>query len=104
MEQTEIFDGDIVTNPPFKLASEFIIHGLELLPEGHKLCMFLKLQYLEGKSRRKIFELFPPKRIWVSTSRIQCGKNGVFSGSMIAYAWYIWEKGYKGETTLKWFN
>ena len=25
-------------------------------------------------------------------------------GSAVAYAWYIWEKGYKGETILKWFN
>ena len=20
------------------------------------------------------------------------------------YAWYVWEKGYKGKTTLRWFN
>ena len=25
-------------------------------------------------------------------------------GSAVAYAWYIWEKGYKGDTVLKWFN
>lgn len=103
-EQTEMFEGDIITNPPYKYAQEFIEHALELVPEGNKVCMFLKVQFLEGKRRRKLFEEHPPKRIWVSTSRIQCGKNGEFKGSMVAYAWYIWEKGYKGETTLKWFN
>lgn len=104
LQQTEVFPGDIVTNPPYKFAKEFIEKALELVPEGNKVCMFLKIQFMEGKTRRKLFEENPPKTIWVSSSRIQCGKNGVFKGSMVAYGWYIWEKGYKGQTTLKWFN
>ena len=103
-KQTEIFDGDIVTNPPYKYAQEFIEHALTLVPDGHKVCMFLKIQFLEGKNRRRLFDTQPPKRVWVSTSRIQCGKNGIFKGSMVAYEWYVWEKGYHGETVLKWFN
>ena len=65
---------------------------------------------MEGKSRRKLFEKYPPKTIWVSSSRIMCAKNGDFDemiaggGSAVAYAWYVWEKGYKGDTILKWFN
>ena len=102
--QTEMFDGDIITNPPYKYAQEFIEHALELVPDNHKVCMFLKVQFLEGKARRTLFEEQPPKTIWVSSSRIQCGRNGVFSGSMIAYAWYIWQKGYRGATEIKWFN
>lgn len=104
LTQTEIWNGDIVTNPPYKYAQEFVEHALELLEDGHKVCMFLKVQFLEGKSRREMYEKYPPKRIWISSSRIQCGKNGVFKGSMIAYAWYIWEKGYKGDPVIKWFN
>ena len=102
--QKDIFDGDIVTNPPYKYAQEFIEHALTLVPDGHKVCMFLKIQFLEGKTRRKLFDTQPPKRVWVSSSRIQCGRNGIFQGSMIAYAWYVWEKGYQGDTVLKWFN
>lgn len=43
-------------------------------------------------------------------SRIQCAKNGEFDkmkeggGSAVAYAWYVWEKGYKGNTIIKWIN
>lgn len=103
-EQNEIFDGDIVTNPPYKYAHEYIVHALQLLPEGHKLCLFLKVQFLEGKTRKSLFTHMPPARVWISSSRIKCGKNGVFQESMIAYAWYVWEKGYKGDTILKWFN
>ncbi len=28
-------------------------------------------------------------------------KTYKFNGA-VAYAWYIWEKGYKGETILRW--
>lgn len=104
LKQTEIWHGDIVTNPPYKYAKEFIEHALSLVEEGNKVCMFLKVQFLEGKTRRKMFEKYPPKTVYVSSSRIKCGKNGEFKESMVAYAWYVWEKGYTGETTVKWFN
>ena len=104
-QQTDMWDGDIVTNPPYKYAKEFIEHALELVSDGQKVCMFLKVQFLESKVRRKLFEDNPPKTIWVSSSRIHCGRNGVFTESnMIAYAWFVWEKGYHGDTILKWFN
>lgn len=52
----------------------------------------------------------PPYRIYISSSRINCAKNGNFEGlrdtggSAVAYAWYVWKKGFTGDTTLKWFN
>lgn len=106
----ETWAGDIVTNPPYKFATEFVRKAMETVEEGHKVCMFLKLQFLEGKSRRQLFDMYRPRRIWVSSSRINCAKNGDFTGqrisggSAICYAWFIWEKGYHGETTIKWFN
>ena len=53
---TKQFDGDIITNPPYKFAKEFVEKGLELVPEGRRVFMFLKLQFLEGKTRRKLFD------------------------------------------------
>lgn len=97
--------GDIVTNPPYSLALQFVEHALDIVDEGCKVAMFLKLTFAEGKQRRSLFEKKTPVRVWVSSSRLECGKNGVFgAGSAVAYAWWIWEKGYDGETTLKWFN
>lgn len=106
----EKWDGDIITNPPYKYASDFIYKALDLVEDGHKVCMFLKVQFLEGKERKKLYEKYPPKVIYVSSSRILCAKNGEFQkmiesgGSAMAYAWFIWEKGYKGDTILKWIN
>lgn len=109
-EGIEKFNGDIITNPPYKYAKEFCERAIKLVPLGNKVAMFLKLQFLEGKSRRELFEKYPPKRIWVSSSRLLCAKNAEFErmkeggGSAVAYAWFIWEKGYKGKTTISWFN
>lgn len=69
--------------------------------------MFLKILFLEGKERKQLFQTNPPKVVYVSSSRITCAKNGdfnKFTSGALAYAWYIWEKGYKGDTIIKWFN
>jgi hypothetical protein len=102
--------GDIITNPPYKYAQEFIEKAMQIISDGHKVAMFLKLQFLEGKKRKHLFEKYPPKIIYVSSSRILCAKNGEFEmmkkngGSAVAYAWYVWEKGYIGNTIIKWIN
>lgn len=104
------FDGDIITNPPYAMATEFIYKALELIPEGNKVAMFLKVQFLEGKERKVLYKNHPPKIIYVSSSRLLCAKNAEFDkmieggGSAVAYAWFIWQKGYKGETIIKWIN
>ena len=102
------FNGDIITNPPYKYAQEFIEKALQLIPVGNKVAMFMGIQFVEGKKRREFLKTFPIKTIYVSSSRIQCAKNGDFvkysNNSARCYAWYIWEKGYNGETILKWFN
>jgi hypothetical protein len=105
----ETWTGDIITNPPYKLATEFVYKSIETIKEGNKVAMFLKLTFLETKKRRLLFDKYPPKTIYVASSRFGCSQTGEFdetgnTGSAVAYCWYIWEKGYTGETILKWFN
>lgn len=100
-------NADIVFNPPYKMAQKFVEHSLKLVEDGRKVCAFLRLQFLESKSRRKLFKNYPPKTIYVSSSRINCYKDGNFERydkSAVCYCWFVWEKGYQGETTVKWFN
>ena len=110
LTSNETWDGTIITNPPYNQAVNFIQKAMESITEGNKVMMFLKVQFLEGKSRKKLFEKYPPKTVWVSSSRITCAKNGDFEymkangGSAVAYAFYVWQKGYEGDTILKWFN
>lgn len=98
-------DTDIITNPPYKYAKEFVEKAIELVKPGRKVAMFLKLTFLEGQARRELFRSNPPKRVYVASARLQCGKNGDFSGtSMVAYAWFVWEKGYTGPIIVEHIN
>ena len=101
------FSGDIITNPPYKYALEFVEQAIRVIKPHNKVAMFLKLTFLEGQKRKSFFESNPPKTIYVSSSRLICARNGEFEkfgSSAIAYAWYVWEKGYLGDSVIKWIN
>nr|DAU50603.1 MAG TPA: adenine-specific methyltransferase [Caudoviricetes sp.] len=99
---------DIITNPPYSKAQEFVEHALDISSDGCKVAMFLKIQFLEGKARRDLFEKYPPKTVYVSSSRLRCAMNGDFEkyakSTAVCYAWYVWVKGYTGDTVIKWIN
>ena len=96
----------IVTNPPYKYATEFVLKSLELLPEDGLCCMFLKTQFLEGQSRfDKIYRNYPPLKVLQYIKRVMCARNGDFdnySSSAIAFAWFVWQKGNYGKTVIEW--
>lgn len=96
---------DILTNPPYKYAKEFIEKALEIQADGHYTIMFLKIQFLEGQARKKLFEKYPPKYIYVNSARQLCAMNGEFEkykATALCYCWYIWQKGFKGEPIIRW--
>lgn len=100
---------DILTNPPYKYAKEFVLKSLELIREECKCYMFLKLTFLEGKRRYiELYKQTPPCRIYVFSERVLCAKNAEFDrmrqggGSAVAYAWFVWQKGYTGATQVQW--
>lgn len=97
--------GDIITNPPYKYAKEFVEHSLKIINPGQRVAMLLKIQFLESVKRRELFEENPPKYVYVFSKRAVCAKNGNFSlypSSAVCYCWYIWEKGFKGEPVIRW--
>lgn len=101
------WDGDIITNPPYALATEFVLHALELLHPMNMAAFFLKIQFLETKRRYEtIFKKQPPKYVFVFRDRITVAKNGDIKefekSSAVCYAWYIWSKGLGGPTIIDW--
>lgn len=90
-----------------KYAKQFVYKALSIIPNGCKVAMFLPIRYTEGKARKKLFEKLPPQTVYVSSSRLKCAINGKFEDmkcSATSYAWFVWKKGFNGQTTLKWFN
>jgi len=98
---------DILTNPPYKYAQDFVNKALELLSPEHYCIMILKIQFLEGQTRKKLFEKYPPQYVYVHSTRQLCAINGEFDkykskSPALCYAWFIWKKGYSGETIVRW--
>lgn len=98
---------DIITNPPYNKAKEFVEHALEFSQESVKVAMFLKLTFLESAKRKELFDKYPPKTIYVFRNRIDCWKNGVKPdkpAKAVCYAWFVWQKGFKGNPIIKWID
>lgn len=99
----------IITNPPYKYAQEFVEKAMEILEDGKICCMFLKLTFLEGKKRYEMFKKYPPEKILVFSSRVNCAHSGDFEkeperGGAVAYAWYIWRKGNTDSPVIEWIK
>jgi len=98
---------NIITNPPFTLAENFVEAGLSVVKS--KLALLLRLAFLEGADRqRNIFAQRPPTRVWVFSQRITFyparHQGSKENGGTTAYAWFVWDKANIGSTELKWFK
>lgn len=105
LKDERCWDGDIVTNPPYSLALEFARHAIDVVRPGSTVAFFLPIRWLASKGRQNFFANNPPRKVLVFCSRVGCAKNGDFgaqSGNAVDYAWYVWEKGYKGRPEIEW--
>lgn len=94
---------NIVTNPPFHSAEDFVLHASKLATR--KFAFLLRLAFLEGaKRQRSIFKALPPARVWVFSERITFyPKNVEVKGSgTTAYAWFVWDNEHTSGTELNW--
>jgi hypothetical protein len=99
----------IITNPPFKNASVFVSHALDLTP---KVFMLLRLAFLEsgstkseaGRARIRCMDEQPPSRVHVFRNRLprmhREGWDGPKSTSAMSFAWFVWDQEHVGPTTL----
>lgn len=100
----------IMTNPPYKDAMEFALRALDLVKPGGLVIFYLKDRFLEGTERyKKIFKNFPPRYVYCHVDRQNMAMCGEFdkyckNSNTQFFIWCIWQKGYKGETTLRWIK
>ena len=105
----DVFDYDaavdnVVTNPPFNIASDIILHMMPLFK--NKMAMFLRTAFLESVSRyNKIYAVHPPSRVHVFTKRVTLYPSSFenkSTGGTTSYAWFIWEREIPKRTDLNW--
>lgn len=98
----------IITNPPFAKAQEFVERSLDVLKYGQWALFFLRIQWLEGLSRRKLFDKYKYKYVYVYSKRALCSLNGdennSATGSAVCYAWFCYQKGFEGDPVIKFID
>jgi hypothetical protein len=83
----------IITNPPFKLADEFVRHGLRLVP---RVIMLLRWAYAEGAGRSDIIDGHL-SRVWLGKERLPFMHRDGYEGpknsnSGAPFAWFVFER------------
>jgi len=94
--------GSIITNPPFKLADQFVRHALLLCP---RVYMLLRLAFLESERRSAILESGWLKRVYVFRERLPMMHRARWQGprasSSIPFAWFVFDRGHRGPIELR---
>lgn len=97
---------NIVTNPPFGLAREFVDKALDLTTG--KVAMFLRLAFLEGLKRGEWFPRTPLARVWIMSRRVPMQRGRISEKGdghgVLAFAWFVWEHGHEGPPSLGWLD
>ena len=87
----------IVTNPPFKLASEFVEHALKLCP---RVIMLLRLTFYESKRRNSILDGGQLARVHVFRNRLPMMHRANWDGPKVsnptAFGWFAWDRDHGG--------
>jgi hypothetical protein len=93
----------VVTNPPFKLAGEFVSHALAL--GVRHVVMLLRIQFIESERRSSILDNGTLARIYPFSNRLpmmhRAGWEGPKATSAMTFAWFVWEAGHRGPTEMR---
>lgn len=89
-EPGEVAPDWIVTNPPFIAGEAFTLQALAIAREG--VALLVRLQWLEGEARSRLFSSHPPALVAVSAERIPMhrGRWEPAGSTATSYAWVCW--------------
>ena len=89
----------VITNPPFRLAEEFVLRGLEIAKRG--VAMLTRTVFLESCGRyERLFHKLPPTKVAQFVERVPMvkGRLDPKASTATGYAWLVWEKEDAGNT------
>jgi len=104
LREQDKFDG-AVTNPPFSLSIPFVEKMLRHVVDGGQVCILQKLQWLGTQNRSGWLKYIAPiKTTLVIPYRIcwEIDERPENKADNCEYAWFCFEKGYKGRNTVDW--
>lgn len=92
----------MITNPPFRLADEFAVKGMQHADNVALLC---RIAFLEGKHRyNSLFSCFPLSHVMIFTERVAMLKGRIDNqaASSVCYAWFVWRDNHEGAPQIMW--
>lgn len=102
---------NIVTNPPFGRAEDFVLRAIELLKPGQKLAAILPIVWLAGfSSKRSWLPKSPLKRVYPISPRPSMPPGRVILAGQKPgngtkdYCWLVWEGGFNGHAEVDFLN
>lgn len=99
---TDTYDW-IITNPPFRLAEEFVLKAVKLARVG--VAILARTVFLESSGRyRAIFENTPPSVFAQFVERVPMVKGRLDKSATTAtgYCWLVWTKAPSAKPQLAW--
>lgn len=92
---------NIITNPPYNIANDFVLHAIDLMQKDARIkksAFLLRTAFLEGGKRyQSIYKETPPTRVWIFSERVTMYpyKSDVKgSGGTQSFAWFVWDNAY----------
>jgi hypothetical protein len=92
----------IITNPPFRLAEEFILRAHEMACVG--VAMLVRTSFIESVGRhRRLFKPYPPALVAQFTERVPMirGRLDGRATTATSYCWIVWRKAETNQTGAK---
>ena len=93
----------VITNPPFRLAEEFVLRSLKIARVG--VAILARTVFLESSGRyRNIFSSNPPTKFAQFVERVPMIKGRLDKSATTAtgYCWLVWTLGSEGTPQLVW--
>lgn len=93
----------VITNPPFRLAEEFVMRALDVARVG--VAILARTVFLESSGRyNAIFREMPPSKFAQFVERVPMvrGRLDEKASTATGYAWIVWEKQSDGPPRLMW--
>ena len=96
---------NIITNPPYNILNDFMVHCLEISKE--KVALLLRTNSLEGIVRyHSVFSKGLLKSVYVFCRRVRFNHPRYKKPKgMISYSWFVFDKNFKGiNPVIQWID
>lgn len=95
----------VFTNPPYNLMTKGNMPAEFQRIATNKVILLLNIFYLSSKERKQMLENSHLRHVYIHSDRVTMfpyGQEKPKNGGTKMYAWFVWDKDYRGKPTISW--